>query len=155
MSLTIVIACRRSPARLAGATTPIGTLTVAPAAELRLWDQDARTLRFLRELAGVVTIESVSRWGDFAFEYAALVAQAFDGIVAVAGEILGDVEQDRAPLDRPRCERDLAFAWRAVDDRAHAALDDYDRAMRVKHLTWEAAAASDSSPIPAISRRLD
>ncbi len=151
MSLAIVIACRRSPARLAGATSPIGTLTVAPAAELRLWDQDARTLRFLRDLGGIVTIESTPRWGDFAVEYAALIAQACDGIVAAEDEILGEVERDPAPLS----ERDLALAWRHLDDRAHAALDDYERAMKVKHLAWEATTAVVPNPLLRVSRPLE
>lgn len=143
MALSIVIGCRRSPARLAGATSPIGTLTVAPPSELRLWDPDARTLRFVRDLAGVVTIESTPRWGDFAIEYAALVAQTYDGIVAVADEILGEVELAPDMLS----ERELGIAWRLLDDRAHAALDDYERAMKVKQLAWEATTAVGPNPL--------
>lgn len=153
MSLTIVIACRRAPVRLAGATCPIATLVVAPPAELRLWDQDQRTLRFLRDLEGIVTIESSPRWGDFAIEYAALIAQAFDGIVSVADEILGDAEIDLDP--RPISERELAFAWRALDDRSHAAVDSYDRAMRVKQLAWETKTAIGPNPLLRASRQLD
>jgi len=133
MTLSIVIACRRSPGRLTGATCPIANVIVDPPGELSLWDQDARTLRFLRELAGVVTIETTPRWGDYAIEYAALIAQAFDGVVAVADEILGEVERDPVPIS----ERDLALAWRTVDERAQAALTEYDHAMRIKQRARE------------------
>ena len=50
---------------------------------------------------------------------------------------------------------ELALSWRAVDERAHAALEDYDRAMRLEHLTWEATTASDSRPVTHVSRPLD
>lgn len=112
---------------------------IEPPAELRWWDQDSRTLRFLRELAGVVTIETAPRWGDFAVEYAALIAQAFDGMVGVANEFLGEVERDPAPIS----ERELAFAWRAIDDRAQTSLDAYQQAMQIKHLAWEAPTAAN------------
>ncbi len=137
--LRIVIACRRSPARLAGATCPIGTLVIEPPAELRWWDQDERTLRFLRHLEGVVTVETASRWGDFAVEYAALIAQAFDGLVGVADEFLAEVDREPAPIS----ERDLAFAWRALDDRAQTSLEAYQQAMQIKHLAWDAPTAAN------------
>jgi hypothetical protein len=130
-TFSVVIACRRSPARLAGATCPISDLAVEAPRELRLWDPEARTLRFHRELAGIVTLTSNFRWADFVTEYAALIAHAFDGIVTVADEVLAEVEIEPDP--EPLSDRDLAFAWRAIDDRAQSALDDYDRAMRVKH----------------------
>jgi len=152
--LTIVIACRRSPARLAGATCPIATLTVAPPSELSWWDETRRTLRLLRGLEGLVTIECQARWGDFAVEYAALVAQAFDGVVGVGGELFGEISEleGLAPLT----ERQLTIAWRALDDRAHTTLDDYDRAMRVKQLAWEAATVVGTAPAPGpASRPLD
>lgn len=142
-SLTIVIGCWESPARLAGATCPIATLTVAPASELRLWDHDARTLRFVRDLAGVVTIETSARWGDFAIEYAALIAQTFDGIVSVADEILGEVEIEPEMMT----ERELGITWRLLDDRAHAALVEYERVMKVKQLAWEATTAVGPNPL--------
>lgn len=115
---------------------------IEPPSELRWWDQDDRTLRFLRDLAGIVTIETAPRWGDFAIEYAALIAQAFDGIVGVADEVLGELDRDPAPIS----ERDLAFAWRALEERAQTSLDDYQRSMRIEHLAWEAPTAS-SRPI--------
>ncbi|MBA2542141.1 MAG: hypothetical protein H0V17_21045 [Deltaproteobacteria bacterium] len=127
-SYSIVIACRRSPARLAGATCPIGSVVVTPPKELRLWDQHARTLRFHRDLS-IVTFTSAQRWADFAIEYAALIAHAFDGVVAVEDEVLGEVEIDPEPS--PLTDRELGLAWRTIDDRAQAALDDYDRAMRI------------------------
>ncbi len=107
---------------------------IEPPSELRWWDQDSRTLRFLRELAGIVTIETAPRWGDFAVEYAALIARSFDGMVGVANEFLGEVECEPAPIS----ERELAFAWRAIEERAQTALDDYQRTMRIDHLAWEA-----------------
>jgi hypothetical protein len=138
--LTIGVACRRSPARLEGATCPIGRITVTRATELIWWDQEARTLRFMRDLEGIVTIETTPRWGDFAVEYAALVAQTFDGIVGVADEILGEVG-----VAEPITERQLAFAWRELDDRAQIALENYEAAMRIKHLAWESALSGGSS----------
>ena len=140
--LRIVIACRRSPGRLIGATCPIASLEVTAGEELCWWDQDARTLRFLRDLAGIVTIETAPRWGDFAVEYAALIAQAFDGMVGISDEFLGEVERDPEPIS----ERQLAFAWRDLDDRSQTALHSYEQAMRVKHLAWEAPTAVGPAP---------
>jgi hypothetical protein len=115
---------------------------IEPPRELRWWDQHGRTLRFLRDLEGLVTIETAPRWGDFAVEYAALIAQAAGGIVGVADELLGEVDRDPSPIS----ERDLALAWRALEERAQTSLDDYQRAMRIEHLAWEAPTAS-SRPI--------
>lgn len=136
--LRIVIACRRSPARLVGATCPIATLVIEPSSELCWWDQDARTLRFMRDLAGIVTIETAPRWGDFAIEYAALIAQAFDGSVGLADEFLGEVPRDPEPIT----ERELAFAWRELEERAQTTLSTYQRSMRIEQLSWEAPTSS-------------
>lgn len=141
--LRIVIACRRSPAGLVGATCPIATLVFEPSSELRWWDQDARTLRFMRDLAGVVTIETAPRWGDFAIEYAALIARAFDGSVGLADELVSEVDVDPVPIT----ERELAFAWRDLEGRSQLALDAYQQAMQINHLAWEAPTAQSSRPL--------
>ncbi len=129
-TFSVVIACRRSPVRLLGATSVVCVVDVESPRECRLWDPEARTLRFHRDLAGIVTLTGQFRWADFITELAALIAHASDGIVAVADEVLGDVKV--TPHPDPLGDRDLALAWRAIDNRARVALDDYHAAAAAK-----------------------
>jgi hypothetical protein len=124
MPIEIVIACRRSPAKVDGARSAIGTIEVAPAAPIRIWYPVERTTRLHRDIAGIVTIRCQLRWADYGLQYASLIARTFDGIVAEDGEA--------SPIDDGRllAERELCYAWRDLDLRAQSALEDWHRATR-------------------------
>jgi len=143
MTFEIVVACRRSPARIVGATCPVGVIDVGAPHRMWLWYPTERTTRLHREaeLAAVITISCSLRWADFGIEYAKLVARGTDGIAAIDGEA---IDSDPA-LD----ERELALVWRELDRRAITAIEDHVRATRRQELSWEASAVwLDTSPIP-------
>ncbi len=143
MTLEILVACRRSPAAIVGASTPIAVLDVGASHRMWLWYPRERTSRLLREtqIAGVVSILSTARWADFAIGYASLIARTFDGVAAIEREV-----QDTEPVALD--ERALAIAWRDLDSRAAAAVDDHQRATRRGQLAWEASAVwLDSAPV--------
>lgn len=140
MLFETVIACRRSPAKLVGATCPIGTVHVTMPRELRLWYPQARTTRrhLAHEFGGLVTLTTSYRWGDFAEEYLTLIAAAFDGIVARDGEVLEEIDP------WPITERELALSWRAIDARARAVIEEHDRALRRQQIEAPAVPARPS-----------
>jgi hypothetical protein len=123
-AIVIVIACRRSPAKVAGARSAIGSVDVGPAAPIQIWYPDERTTRIHRDLAGIVTITCPLRWADYGIQYASLIARTFDGIVSEDGEA--------SPVDDGRLlnERELAYAWRDLELRAMSAIQDHERALR-------------------------
>jgi hypothetical protein len=121
--MEIVVACRESPAQFVGAVSPIATVDVHPAFSLQLWHPQSRTSRFHRELAGLVVLHCEPRWADLGLEYATLVAGACDGIVAIDGEVLEEIDPD--VLDA----RELALAWRALDVRTRNVVEAHERAM--------------------------
>jgi hypothetical protein len=123
-SIAITIACRRSPAKVAGAKSVIGSVEVKPADPIQVWYPDERTTRIHRDLAGIVTITCQLRWADYGIQYASLIARTFDGIVSEDGQA--------SPVDDGRLlnERELAYAWRDLELRALSAVEDHDRAMR-------------------------
>src|SRR5512138_2372889 len=123
MTMEIVVACRESPAQFVGAVSPIATVDVHPAHSLQLWYPLSRTTRFHRDLAGLVVLHCDHRWADLGIEYAALVAAACDGIVAIGGEVLEEIEGD------PMTARDLAIAWRALDARTRTVVEAHESAM--------------------------
>lgn len=123
-TISIVIACRRSPAKVDGAKSAIGTIEVSPAMPVRIWYPEERTTRLHRDIAGLVTIHCQLRWADYGLQYASLIARTFDGIVAEDGEA--------SPIEDGRLlsERELCYAWRDLDLRAQSALEDWHRATR-------------------------
>lgn len=136
------IACRRSPAKLVGATCPIGTVHVTMPRELRLWYPQARTTRrhLAHEFGGIVTLTTSYRWGDFAEEYIQLIAAAFDGIAARDGEALEDIDP------WPISERELAIAWHSIDARARRVIEEHDRSLRRQRLEAPSMAAAPPAP---------
>ena len=121
--MEIVVACRESPAQFVGAESPIATIDIHPAFSLQLWYPLSRTSRFHRELAGLVVLHCEQRWADLGIEYATLVAGACDGIVAIDGEVLEEIDPDA--LDA----RELALAWRALETRTRSVVAAHESAM--------------------------
>jgi len=149
MTLEIVIACRQSPAQLVGAASPIAIIEVGAPHQMWLWYPRERTTRLHRDrdLAGIVTLTCVARWADYALAYAELIARGCDGIIAIDGEVEGN--DDLAPLD----ERELAIAWRELEERALTALNEHERATHRERLAWESGAVwRDREATPAPTR---